>query len=206
MTSPYSKSLLNHPADAAASITMPRPSVQAPQTRSITYPTPAPQMPVYVQMAPARTGSSASMALVVVLLAVIAGAAGYVVATSTAPSAMEVSRYQQIAGNTGYYNGRTQGISAGREFGIAAERQTAQLKALIARQRAYNNGYRQGKRTGINSYRSRPATRSYGYTGGYRRPVWNGYRSGGNVAVSSALAQAQGLANATGAPVDVEIY
>lgn len=205
MTSPYSSSLLKESTEGA---TVPRPG--ATSSRTVVVPAPSafpPQYPATVMLAPAappRT-SNLAMLIAVLLVTIIAGLAGYVVATYNAPTNQELVQYQRLAAADGYYAGRTQGVQAGRAFGVESARQLAQYRALIARQRAWNNGYRQGKRTGLNSYRS--PRRSYyrgGYSSGYRTPRIVPFAQYGGT--QGSLGLAQGIANATGAPVDVEVY
>lgn len=166
--------------------------------------TPQPAAPVYVQApAPQRGASSAGVGIAVVLLAVVAAVAGYLVAREQAPSAEEIARYQQIAASEGFRAGQYEGVAEGRSFAIQSQRRIAQYRAAIARQKAWNSGYRRGMNIGKRG----TARRSTGYAGygGYRGPTYRG-PSNNQRAVSSALASAQALANATGAPVDVEIY
>lgn len=208
MTSPYASSLLKHSTEGTDSV--PRPSTSGQSSRTVVVPQAMPSYaaPAHVMMVPARSGSAASsvvMMLLVLVIAVIAAAAGYVIATQAAPSQREVASYQQLAAADGFYAGRVQGTQAGRSFGLESERQIAQYKALIARQKAWNQGYRIGKRTGISRYRS--SRRSW-YGGGYR------YRSprivpvGGYAPYSTpaALSTAQAIADSTGQPVDIDVF
>jgi hypothetical protein len=152
------------------------------------------------------SGSTAVVGLVVVLLALLAAAAGYFIAKGQAPNADEITRYQQVAASEGFRAGQYNGIAEGRNFAVQSQRRIAQYRAAIAKQRAWNNGYRKG----MNQGRQRPVRSYSGYSGysgyrGYSAPRYSG-PSSNQRAISSALSSAQALANRTGAPVDVEIY
>ena len=167
----------------------------------------APQQPIYVQARPDRSGNLI-MALAVLLLAVLAAGAGYVIAQENAPNADEVARYQEIAAQQGYRNGSTTAYETGRQYGRAQQSQLAKYRTAIKNQRAFNRGFVTGKRDGIRSVNDRPRTPRYsgyrgGYSGGYRAPRYSSY---GNSDINSAMYAAQNLANRTGAPVDVEIF
>lgn len=169
----------------------------------------APQQP-YVVQAPQQKGGkveSAFLGLIVLVLAVIAGFAGYWFAKDAAPKPQEFAAYQSIAAREGYFAGRNNGYSQGRVRGIAENRTIAKYKGLIAHARTYNRANRMGRRQGAAAYRNyRPYAGGYGYSG-YRNRSYGNYYGGSSYGqVSSALASAQSLANATGSPVDVEIY
>ncbi len=208
MTSPYATSLLKQTTDGTDSVPRPVPGAQS--SRTVVVPQPAPQYatPAQVMMVPARSGSAASsaaMMVIVLLVTLLAGAAGFFIATQSAPTQREVASYQQLAAADGYYAGRVQGSQAGRNFGLESERQIAQYKALIARQKAWNQGYRIGKRTGINRYRvSRRSWYGSGY--GYRAPRIVPVGGYAPYSTPAALGTAQAIANSTGQPVDVDVY
>lgn len=184
---------------ATAPIPRPAAGAYAPAALPV-MPAPAPQ-PVFVQ----RSGSagSALMALVVLMLAAVAAIAGWVVAREQAPTAAEIARYQTLAAETGFRQGQYTGVAEGRNFAIASQQHVARYKAAIARQNSWNRGYRNGLAAGKRSYRE-PRYGGYGYGYGRRSGYYGPSRN--QRAVSSALASAQSIANATGAPVDVEIY
>lgn len=220
MTSPYSSSLLQQPApdvQEQPTHSMPRPAAH---TRSVTQvvaqppmapaPVYAPQAPVYAQPAPTyvtSTGgggfaagmSTLMLGILVVLVGAVAMLAAYWATEQASPTAAEAAVMTNLASQEGYLNGRARGIELGRTDGNAAASTAAQLRASIARQRAWDAAFKRGVTAGTNSYR---APRSYGYSG-YSGPR---YSSGGFGETFAALGQAQSIANATGAPVDVEIY
>ncbi len=205
VTSPYSSSLLKETTEGTS---VPRPGTASSRTVVVAAPPAYHQpYPATVMVAPAAPARSSNlvMLIAVLLVTVIAGLAGYAIATYNAPTDQEMVQYQRLAAADGFYAGRAQGTQAGRAFGIDAAQQIAQYRALIARQKAWNNGYRQGKRTGLNSYRApRRSTYRGGYYGGYRAPrIVPFARYGGS---QGSLGLAQGIANATGSPVDVEVY
>jgi len=162
---------------------------------------------MYVQSQPQRSrgGGAANvlMALLVIILAVVAAGLGWFVARQQAPSPDEVGRYQALAAEEGFRAAQFRGISEGREFAIASQSRITQLKAAIARENARNRGYRKGLAAGL----QRPRNRSNYGTGyaGYSGPRYRG-PSSNQRSVNSAISSAQSIANATGAPVDVEIY
>lgn len=207
MTSPYSSSLLQEPAPAAAAA---GPSPYAPvHHRHVTHVVAQPQ-PVYMPVAqpqpvaPAHTRggglSSVALALVVVLVGVVALVAGYYATTQASPTAREAAVVQNTVARDAFRNGRTRGISAGRSDALSLSSTTTAMRASIARQAAYDKAYARGMKAGRRSYRAPRYTGGYR---GYRAPRFGGY---GGYAVAGALGQAQNIANLTGAPVDVEIY
>ncbi len=208
MNSPYTSALLDDPKTNVS------PPPAWPQAMA-----PAPAAPQWVMVQSPKSGSSAFnsllLFLVTVLAAVVAAAAGFLVADQMAPSAAEYNTSQQIAAREGFMNGRVRGYQAGRTWGLAAREPISAYQAALARQKAWNAGYRQGNKTGRASYR-RPSY-NYGYSGYYgrgrswyspRRSNWGGAATAwrDSYAVSSAVNSAQQIANATGAPVDVEVY
>ena len=215
VTSPYSSALLNDAPDHATipaprrQVVRPSESVAAPSPQY--YPQPyAPQMamqgyqpqPIYIQRSGGSKFSSLMMGIAILLLAALAAVAGFAMSRNAAPTVDEMNRYQDIAAYGGYQKGRDAGMVDGRQYAIESNRQITHLKAMIARQKAWNAGYRNGKRTGLST-----GQRRTNYTGGYGYRAPRQYYGGGRTAqVNSALASAQSLANATGAPVDVEIY
>lgn len=223
MSSPYSSNLLQQSSTEAP--THPRPGTGAPQpplhTRSVTHVVAQPQyappqyapVPYAPQQAPMyaapRSGGGGTtvvsvlmLGLIVILVGAIALIGGYFAMRSLAPSSAEAAAETSLAMRSGYEQGRSNGLAQGRQDGMAAASGTAQLKAAIARQKAYDAAYQRGQRAGANSYR---APRAYtGYRGsGYRAPRISYPRSN---ALTQALGSAQAIANATGAPVDVQVF
>jgi hypothetical protein len=158
---------------------------------------PQPQV-VYTAPRPSRI-SALMLGLVVVLLGVVAFLGGYYATQNAAPSAEEVAVARSIALRDGFSAGRNRGLNVGQEAGFTRTMTTAKLNAAAAQQRAWDKGYAQGLRAGERSY---------------RRTSYSGYRGGSGIRYSypnagetwGAIGQAQSLADATGAPVDVEIY
>lgn len=215
MNTPYSSSLLAEETTSAA-----MPSMESPyraQVQTMVAP-PIAQSPIQYVMAqsPARSGrgETAALALVVLILAIGAAIAGFAIARESAPSGQELAQYQNLAAQEGFYSGRQSGYVTGRTQGVAESRIIAKYKGLISRAKQYNKGYAQGRRVGMTTPRYRPT--NYGYGGGNGCRTWNcgrssyggyrgyGYGYGGyGGGVSSALSQAQSIANATGQSVDV---
>lgn len=172
------------------------------------------QPPVqYVRVAaPKPRGSrieSFFLSIAVLLVVAAVGVGAFFMSQSYAPSEREYNAYSDMAYTVGYRRGEMGGIAEGRNYANASLGRINRLKAKIARQKAFNAGYRQGKRTGLNNYRTRGSgARSYGYYGGapsYRSaPTYSYDASAG--AVSSAIDEAQNYANVTGTPVEVEVY
>lgn len=236
MTSPYSSNLLQHSDDEQSTAprgaypyapqrqqaegdAIPaehqRPRVErtvqqqvvryAPQPAPVQYaPQQQPQV-VYVQ-APGKRGggvggavSGIALALVVVLVGAVALVGGYFTTKNNAPSELEAQAAVGIASDTAFVQGRLRGTEAGRTAAAEIGASRVSLNAAIARQAAEAKAYQQGLTAGnrVPSYS--------GYRGGYRSGG-NGYRYSGPSQVQTALGYAQNLANATGAPVDVEVY
>jgi hypothetical protein len=162
---------------------------------------PAPAYYVQVPAAPRSSSTALAMGILVILGALVAGLAGYVLAQQTSPAESETARTQQVAAREGYFAGERQGLASGREFGRSTAGQLASTQAAISSQNAWNRGYRKGRLAGKRSVRNEPTYTGWGR--GYT-PRWGGY--GGYNNVGAALGNAQMLANATGSPVDVEIY
>lgn len=202
MTSPHTSTLLNESVDAAA----PR----APQhVRSVTHVVPQ-QVPVMAypqQFAPApaapRGGSGAVstlvMALLVVLVGIVALVGAWYLARESAPTSREAGLTQGMAMRQSFQNGRERGVVDGRSQALQGADTIAALRVAQAREQAYAAAYRRGLRAGRSSYR---APRYSGGTG-YRAPRISSVGSG---ELYSAFGSAQALANATGAPVDIEVY
>jgi hypothetical protein len=204
VTTPFSSSLLNQPVEDAPR--MPQAPVH---TRSVTrvvaapqpqYYAPAAPQPVYVQQAPRGGGLSAvALALVVILVGAVALVGGYYATRQASPSTYEASLVRGSAMRSAFHAGQQRGIANGRTDTLANAESTIALRVAAARQQAYDRAYRRGMDKGRSSYHA---------------PTYSGYRGGrgfrgnnfGNLQVASAFGQAQGLANLTGAPVDVEIY
>jgi hypothetical protein len=204
VTSPFSSSLLNQPVEDA-----PRTPRAPIHTRSVThvvaappqqqYYAPAAPQPVYVQ-APRGGGLSAvALALVVILVGAVALVGGYYATRQASPSTYEAQLARGTAMRSAFQAGQQRGIANGRTDALANAESTIALRVAAARQDAYDRAYRNGMNKGRSSYH---APRYSGYRG-YRGYRGNGF---GNLQVASAFGQAQGLANLTGAPVDVEIY
>jgi hypothetical protein len=216
VSSPYSSNLLqqsSHDADTRQS------SYQQPpqHVRSVTHVVAQPQQPAYapvpyapqpVYAAPRQRGGAVSsvasvlvLGLIVILVGVIALVGGYYAMRSFAPTAAEAAAETNIANQSGYQAGRDNGLAQGRHDGAAAAGSSAQLKAALAKQKAYDAAYQRGMSAGLKSYR-RP--RSYApYRSSYRGPSLSYARPS---AVTQALGSAQAIANATGAPVDVQVF
>jgi len=166
----------------------------------------APQPQVVYVAAPGRNGggigngmSAVALGLVVLIIAIVAGLAAYVITQQNAPSAQEAAQLQAVAGRESFLNGQMQGVQIGQTWGASAQGAVAAANAKIAGERAYNKAVAAGTRAGANSYRPTPYAPYRGYGG--RR--YNGY---GNGSLSQGLADAQNLANITNSPVDVEVY
>lgn len=209
MTSPHASTLLNEPVDTAA----PR----APQhTRSVTHVVAQPQpvfaqpqfapQPQYVQVAPNRAGgagravTSLLLALIVILVGIVALVGAYYATKQAAPSSREAGLTQGVAMREGFRAGQQRGIVTGRSRALENTSTTSALRVTAARQQAYAAAFKRGERAGRASYRAPRYTGSAGYRSA---PRYSGVR---NADVIGAFGQAQALANATGAPVDVEIY
>ena len=205
MNSPYTKHL-----DAA--------DHQSHHTTAMTVPTyaAAPMQapaPVIVQASSDGGGnrSGAALALVAIIVAVIAGFAGYAMAKGNGISRNEFDRYQALAGREGEIAGRDAGWTQGRKQGRTEMEVLAQYEKLRTQATAFGQGYRQGRSTGQQMGADRVRyQRGYGgyggYGSGYRRSGYgrgygSGYGYGGRV--GGAIGNAQALANATGSPVDV---
>lgn len=201
MTSPYTTALLNEPPTMTADVT--HPAARAAMVSAMPAAPMTVAAPIIVQGAGSSRMANVMMGIVVIALAALASVAGYMAARQASPSPQEFSRYQGIAGYEGFQQGRLNGYRLGHDYAVAQQRDLNRIKAAIARQRVYNRGYAQGKRTGLDSWRNRPRYGGYGYSRPYRP-----YRSYGTSGyqVSSALASAQQYANATGSVVDVEIH
>ncbi|MCW2925264.1 MAG: hypothetical protein JWM98_2668 [Thermoleophilia bacterium] len=217
MTSPLSSTLLQQPVESHPRPRRPLPMhgssithvVAEPQPTYAPQPAYAPQPQVsYVQAAPSGPGRATSaistvlLAVLVLLVGIVALAGGYFAAKAAAPSSDEAAVTRSLAAQQGYAAGRDSGYANGHGDALVNAESTAALRASVARSRVYNAAYKRGFAAG-SKYRA-PARRSYG-GGGYRAPSYRGFGNSG-YAVSSALGQAQNLANITGAPVDVEIY
>lgn len=211
MTSPYSTNLLQQPVSGARSggvaTHAPRPAAAAP-TRSVTHVVaapaamPAPQVVYVAAPGPGTRLASVALALLVLVLGAVAAVGGYAATRAASPDPAEAAYARGVAAREGFFAGNARGRSLGRQAGFESASVTANLRARLAGQRAWNSAFNRGQRAGERSYR-RP---SYG---GSRRGV--GYR-GPRVSYPrmsetyAAVGTAQALANATGAPVDVEIY
>jgi hypothetical protein len=162
--------------------------------------------PVVIQSGGGDSGSKAGIALVAILVAVIAAAAGFAIAKGTGITKDEFVRYQALAGREGEVRGRDAGWNQGRKQGRTEMEFLAQYEKLRTQATAFSQGYRQGRSTGqqmgADRYRYR-YNRGYGYgTGrGYGYGYGRGYGYGGRV--GNAIGNAQAIANATGSPVDV---
>jgi hypothetical protein len=213
VTSPYSSNLLqqtSNPGDAPTT-TVPRPGQHVAPThvRSVTHVVPqavpvpyAPAVqPVYAQPAAPRGGavSALLLALVVVLVGAAAFLGGYYATKQASPSAAEANIQQRVAAQGAYDSNRTRGIAAGRADAVAASSAAGTIRAATVRNAAYEKAYSRGYQDGLKSYRA-PRYRG---GGGYRGPS---YSYGGIGEVASAFGIAQNYANATGSPVDLEIY
>jgi hypothetical protein len=226
VTSPYSSNLLQHSDDDTVQVARePQPYPYAPQAQHQAYAQSAPQpaqqvvqyvpqqmpvqyapqqQPVYVQAAPAqrRSGGGLSvvmLALIVVLVGAVAVVGGYYATRQASPSALEANTQVGLASDSAYFEGQARGRDAGRTAAQSLGGTTARLNAALARETAYNKAYQQGITAGNKIPRSTGR-----YYGGTRRS--SGIRYSGPSETFQALGQAQSLANATGAPVDVEIY
>jgi hypothetical protein len=207
VTSPHASTLLNEPVEAAA----PR----APQhTSSVTHVV-AQAQPAYAQpqhvmpqpqvvyAAPRQSGSIVSslmLGLIVILVGAVALVGAYYLTKQAAPTSREATLTQGVAMREGFRAGQQRGIVAGRSQAVENASTTSALRVSAARQQAYAAAFKRGERAGRKSY---TAPRSTGYSGGYRAPRSYG---NSNADVIGAFGQAQALANATGAAVDVEIY
>ncbi|MCW2920323.1 MAG: hypothetical protein JWL76_197 [Thermoleophilia bacterium] len=152
--------------------------------------------------------SGAAIALVAIIVAVIASMAGYAMAKGNGISRNEFDRYQALSGREGEIRGRDAGWSQGRKQGRTEMEFLAQYEKLRTQAGAFSQGYRQGRgigqQMGQDRYQYRYNRGGYGYGSGYGRGYgrgYSGYGYGGRV--GGAIASAQGIANATGSPVDV---
>lgn len=124
-------------------------------------------------------------------------------AQARATTARTTAAGSAVAGEAAY----ARGYGEGRQFGMSSYRKpTVPSLATSGWGRGY--GYGSGSRYG-RGYDSGYG-RGYGGYSGYGNSGWGnggaGTSFGWGGSVGGALATAQGLANATGAPVDVEIY
>lgn len=221
MSSPYSSALLQPPAAESStqrSAAQPAPRY-TPQAAPRPYPMPMPvqyQQPqaYMVRVAPAKPRGSRIESLllgITALIVVIAvGIAAFLAAQSYAPSEREITSYSDMAYTTGYRNGELGGIKEGRNYATDSIGRINALKTKIARQKAFNQGYRQGKRTGLNNYRNTGPGYS-GYYGGsgtsYSAPTSSSYSYDTSAAdVSSAIDYAQTSSLISGVPASVEVY
>lgn len=196
MNSPYTKHLdtaLDHPT-AVATV----PSYSTAMTT-----------PMVVQSTGSDAGGKSTIALVAIVLAIIAGAGGYLVGQGIAPSWNEVRRYEALANREGEIRGRDNGWLQGRKQGRTEMEFLAKYERLRTQAGAFNQGWRQGMSTGRqmgiaqSRYRYGWGYGGYGY-GRYGRRWGRGYGYGGYYG-GGAVGQAQAIANATGQPVDVVI-
>lgn len=229
MTSPYTSSLLQDPTRPSAPgsrhlhtrdhVSAYAQAPIAPPSHQVTHVHhhPAPSMQPQVAQQPqvmyvgqqSAGGSkltSVLMAVIVLVLGFVAALAGYYAAQQAAPSQGEAATVQQVAATEGFFTGRQRGEQLGRSAGFERADQLATLRTGVANQRAWNQGYKRGHKLGMSSYRKEPT-----YTGGYGGSGYSGYRGrsyggSGYGAIQGALFQAQGLADATGSPVDVQVY
>lgn len=157
-------------------------------------------------------GSKAGFALLAILLAVAAAIAGFAFARGSAPSWNELRRYEALSGREGEVRGRDAGWNQGRKQGQTEMKFLAQYEKLRTQASAFGQGYRQGRNIGQQMGADRYRNRYSGYGGGYSRGYggYRGYRGssygrgyGYGGSVGGAIASAQGIANATGSPVDV---
>ncbi|MCW2923884.1 MAG: hypothetical protein JWM98_1288 [Thermoleophilia bacterium] len=156
-------------------------------------------------------GSKAGFALIAILLAVAAAVAGFAAARGSAPSWGELRRYEALSSREGEVRGRDAGWNQGRKQGQTEMKFLAQYEKLRTQATAFGQGYTQGRTIGqsmgADRYRYRNTGYGYGsgYGSGYRGRGYSsygrGYGYGGSV--GGAVASAQGIANATGQPVDV---
>ena len=204
MTSPYSSNLLQQ--STAETGTRPQSPPPAGPVRSVTHvvqqpmPMPVMQQPIFVAAPPRGVRTTAIvLGLVVILVGAAALVAGYYATKQASPTAREVAVAQNIATRDAYFYGRENGIDAGRQAALDNATTTGALRASIAREQAWSAAFRRGQRAGQRSVR-RTSGRSYGASRGpsISYPTAN--------EVTSAFGYAQNLANATNAPVDVEIY
>ncbi|MCW2921755.1 MAG: hypothetical protein JWL76_1629 [Thermoleophilia bacterium] len=209
MTSPYSSNLLQQTVDTTEHAA-PRPVQHSTHvTRVVAAPQPvqyAPQQPQVVYAQPAgragRVGGASALVLglVVILLGAVALVGAYFAAKNASPSLGEASLTQGVAMREGFRAGRDRGVQSGLEQSVSNAATISRLRIAAAREQAFNAAYRRGMNAGS---RYRAPSYGGGYRGGYRAPRYGGY-SGGDVV--AAFGQAQNLANATGAPVDIEVY
>ncbi|MCW2956119.1 MAG: hypothetical protein JWO69_988 [Thermoleophilia bacterium] len=214
MTSPYASNLLQQPRPAETDAApMPRPGQAPLHTRSVTHvqhqPQPvqyvqyAPQQPVYVSEPQSGRSGSAVSSLLLGLVVLLVGAASLVAAyygtRQASPSVEEANLQTSIAAQSAYFQGRQRAIDAGRIEAVQASSTAGALRASIASSAAYDKAFQRGLAAGQKSYRAPAPYRG----GGYRAPRTS---FGGIGEVAGAFGIAQGLANSTGAPVDVEIY
>jgi hypothetical protein len=208
-----------------------RPAPTYIQQQPVRYAPAQPQV-YYVTRPSASKTESIMLGLLALVFAVIASIGGFALARDHAPTDTDVAAYGAMAEREGFYAGRTSGYSQGRTFGRQETGTIANLRSRNRAWRLHNKGYWRGlaqaKKWSNQAYASRSTGgRSYSSGSGYR-PVYSGarrgyygggrvanagyggYYGGGNVMnspqVQSALGQAQSIANATGRPVDVEIY
>jgi hypothetical protein len=205
VTSTYNSTLLNEPVEA------PAPQHTRSVTRVVSQPmlpagyAPMQQQPMYIQAAPARSGSGFGSTLVLTLLVVLVGMVAligaYFAAQNSAPSAREANLMGGLAARESFRAGQERGIVQGREQALQNASTTIALRTAAAREQAYNAAFNRGLRRGRASYTA-PRYTGGGYSD-YRAPRFGGI---GSIEVAQAFGQAQQLAGLTGAPVDVEIY
>lgn len=207
MTSPYSSNLLQQPVEGRERPAAPRPFAAS---RSVTQvvaapqaPVPMPQQPMYVAAPASPSGSRLTpvlLALLVILIGAVSLVAGYYATTQAAPSAAERALDEQLSAEAGFRSARASGLEQGRTDALAASDATGRLRAATVAQAAYQRAFARGRSAGLRAYQ-RPS-----YGGGYRASSGPriSFPRGGEIV--SAFGTAQRLANATGAPVDVEIY
>lgn len=199
MNSPYTKHLdatLDAPSHSHA---MAMPTYQQ-----------APMPMVVQQPAAVDSGSGkAAIALVAVILAIVAGVAGWAIGSQQGPTWNELRRFEALAGREGEIRGRDSGWATGRKQGREELKFLAQYEKLRTNATAFNQGWNQGlgtgRRMGNAESRYRYGNSRYGYGGGYARSSRRGYGSyyGGSSAVRASNAQA--MADATGQPVTINI-
>lgn len=210
MTSPYTRTTTVEPPASPHPAPTYAPQYNAPYAPSAYV---QPQYQQHYQQQPVIVRSAAGsskletviLGMLALLAAVVAGVGGYFLSVSTAPSQGEMQAYQSIAQREGAFAGRNEGFGLGRQQAIAERQNVVRLQGLIAKQRAFNRGHRAGVKNGRQWYSGYGRNRGY-YGGGYSGRRNYGYGSYYGGGVSAALSQAQGIANATGQSVDVEIY
>jgi hypothetical protein len=160
--------------------------------------------PVVVHSGGGDSGASkAGIALLAIVLAVVGAAAGFAIGKANGPSWNELRRFEALAGREGEIRGRDAGWNQGRKQGRTEMEFLAQYEKLRTQATAFSQGYTQGRsigqQMGRDQFQYRYNRGGYGY--GYGRGTRRGYGYGGRV--GSAIANAQGIANMTGQPVDV---